>query len=341
MLPALIAARRVQGTLSLRLWSAGCSTGPEPYSLAILLDHLLPDRTRWELGLVATDINSASLAEARRGVYREWALREVPADLRDRYFTRRGPDRYLLDREIRDMVRFEPANLAGEPPALVARESMDLVVCRNALMYLTADAFEATVARLRWALAKGGWLVVAPVEASAERFRPLTTVNFPGAIFFKSGRPAKRSQGVPLVVEQADTARPPVPHPVAARAEPSLRTTDPCVPESAPAVADVNGLLGQAAGLADSGKLAEALTVCEEALRRDRLHPEVHRLMAAIHQERGDAAAALAFLRRALYLDPDSPELHLALGNVLLQSGDRRRGLHHLGLAAQLGRAPQ
>jgi tetratricopeptide (TPR) repeat protein len=108
----------------------------------------------------------------------------------------------------------------------------------------------------------------------------------------------------------------------------------------AEAAPDLGALLDQAGSLADRGRLEEALRVCDQALRKDRLHPEVHQLMAAIHQERGDVAAALDSLRRALYLDPDSPAAHLALGNVLLQSGDRRRGLHHLETAARLGRRP-
>jgi chemotaxis protein methyltransferase CheR len=76
--------------------------------------------------------------------------------------------------------------------------------------------------------------------------------------------------------------------------------------------------------------------VCKAALKQERLDPEVHRLLAAIHQERGDVPAALAALRRALYLDPDSVELHLALGNLLLRSGQRRRGLRHLDAAQRL-----
>src|SRR3972149_9206643 len=90
VLPSLIATRRAEGILRLRLWSAGCATGEEPYSLAILLDRLLPDRANWAVTILATDVNPEALAAAGRGAYREWSFRETPPAIRDPYFHRRG-----------------------------------------------------------------------------------------------------------------------------------------------------------------------------------------------------------------------------------------------------------
>lgn len=187
VLPELIAARRSESMPRLRIWSAGCATGEEPYSLAILLDRLLPDRSDWALTILATDINPEALEAARRGLYREWALRETPQWVRDRYFHRQGRGAFVVEPRIRRMVTFAPLNLAEDSyPALMTNTSaMDLILCRNVLMYFTRDAQRATVARLRRALVTGGWLVVSPAEASVELFRPLAPVNFPGAIFYR------------------------------------------------------------------------------------------------------------------------------------------------------------
>lgn len=335
VLPTLITTRRSQRDLRLRVWSAGCSTGPEPYSIAILLDRLLPDRAAWDVRVRATDINPAALEQARRGVYRAWSLRDLPAALRDRYFERLGPDRFELDPAIRGMVVFEAGNLTREPPPSSEAGSTDVLLCRNALMYLTPEALQATVARLQRTLSKRGWLVVAPVEAYSERFRPLTAVNFPGAIFFRKGR-APRTVPTTLTFRQvpAATPAPSDAFPAAAETGPPSGAVATTPAQDGP---DVRRLLDHAGSLADRGNLDEALRVCQAALDEDRLDPVVHRLMAAIHQERGDVPAALESLRRALYLDPDSPEVHLALGNVLLQCGDRRRALRHLETAARLG----
>jgi chemotaxis protein methyltransferase CheR len=336
VLPALVADRRARGALRLRLWSAGCATGEEPYSLAILLDRLLPDRARWQLTILGTDLNPDALDAARRGVYREWSLRSLPDALRARYFVRRGTGRFELDPCVRSMVALTTANLTDELPPLVADHPIDLILCRNALMYLTEDALATAVGRLQGALARGGWLVVAPAEASAQRFRPLVPVNFPGAIFFRKGQATKAGAAAALALP----VRAPEPRDAVVRAARSAAPVPPLPPaperETEERASAAQPLLEQARALADRGELPEALRLCKAALEERRLDPEVHRLLAAIHQERGDVPAALAALRRALYLDPDSVELHLALGNLLLQCGQRRRGLRHLEAAQRL-----
>jgi chemotaxis protein methyltransferase CheR len=329
VLPGLVARRRAAGRLRLRLWSAACATGEEPYSLAMLLERLLPDLPAWDLGILATDINPEALAAARRGHYREWSLRGVDAEVRDACFTQRGLIFELRPR-IRRMVELAAANLAaGPPPAAVAAgadgmSGMDLILCRNALMYLTPEAARRAVAGLEAALAPDGWLVVAPAEASAECFRPLVPVNWPGVIFFRhaqaagSAAPAGRPSHPPRSPAGMATSPPP---------------PEPLQPPSAPQPPTP---LAEARSLADRGRLEEALRACQEAIGRDRLDAEAHRLLAAIQQERGETAAALAALRRALYLDPGSLEAHLALGALLLRCGRRERGLRHMATARRL-----
>jgi chemotaxis protein methyltransferase CheR len=187
VLPSIIAARRSEAVLRLRIWSAGCATGEEPYSLAILLDRLLSDRADWALTILATDINLEALEAAERGRYRAWAFRETPQWICERYFQRRGAETFELDPTIRRMVTFTPLNLAedGYPSAVTNTSAMDLILCRNVLMYFTRGAQQATVSRLRQALVADGWLIVSPAEAAAELFRPLVPVNFPGAIFYR------------------------------------------------------------------------------------------------------------------------------------------------------------
>ena len=84
VLSALVQSRRAEGAHRLRLWSAACATGEEPYSIAMVLDRLLPDRADWAVTILATDISAKALEAAQRGRYREWALRETPAAIRHR-----------------------------------------------------------------------------------------------------------------------------------------------------------------------------------------------------------------------------------------------------------------
>jgi len=333
VLPALIAARRAEGVFRLRLWSAGCSTGEEPYSLAILLDRLLPDRSAWSLTILATDINLEALESARRGLYREWALRETPQWIRDKYFRRRDAQTFELDPGIRRMVAFAPLNLAADvyPSMLTNTSAVDLILCRNVLMYFTRGAQRTAAARLRRALGAGGWLAVSPAEASTELFHPLAPANFPGAILYRSG-PAS-APPLPRAWEE-EPAEPAWPDLLPAEAPPV--TVTPVVPlqgalseekEETPEPAPgAETLLQQARQLAGRGELEKARQLCGAALAQERLNAEAYLLLAEICQEQGEISAALEALRTAIYLAPDSVPAHFLLGGLLLRQGDHRQG---------------
>jgi chemotaxis protein methyltransferase CheR len=336
VLPALIKARRSEGTRFLRLWSAACATGEEAYSLAILVDRLLPDRTLWDVTVLATDLDPLALDKAKRATYRDWSLRDATPAVRDRYFAGRGSGAFELAPEIRAMVSFELMNLAEGLPRAASGRGLDIILCRNVLMYFTQEAVKAVVGRLQAALADGGWLVVAPAEALAERFRPLTPVNFPQTIFFRKGH----GPSPPAASSSRPSAKPPTNvRTVVARAavKPPARGGAARSEEEGGPPPTAAVLLAGARGAADRGDLEEALRLCRAAIAKDRLDAEAHRLLAAIHQERGDITAAVPALRRAVYLDPDCAEAHLTLGHLLVRRGQRRHGLKHLETAARLG----
>lgn len=329
VLPALIATRGSEGILRLRLWSAGCATGEEPYSLAILLDRLLPDGPEWAVTILATDINPDALESARIGVYRKWSLRETSSSILERYFLRRAGDTFEVDPRIRKMVTFAPLNLAEDGyPAMVTNTSvMDLILCRNVLMYFTREAQGAAAARLRMALVTGGWLVVSPVEASADLLHPLVPVNLPGSIFYRKLLASSQIEPPSCHRELPAADRPlpppsvdelehllPLPSPVNSRAE---------VQAGAPP--DVEALLRHARTLADQGNLEEARRVCGAAVAQDRLDPEAPLLLAAIFQEMGEIPSALEALRRTLYLSPGSAPAHFLLGSLLRRKGEHAR----------------
>jgi len=334
VLPPLIAARRAQGLLRLRLWSAGCATGEEPYSLAIVLHRLLPDREKWALTILGTDINPDALERARQGQYREWSLRETPSWIRDVYFRKQSPGTVELDARIRHMVSLAPLNLAadGYPAVLTNTSGMDLILCRNVLMYFTCQAQEATVARLQRALLPGGWLVLSPAEASVELCRGLVAVNFPAYIMHRNGLARETAEMTSGSLQQIPLS----PWPDAAPQNTPAETVGASPTAAAPLVARLaepaefpseNGTsLQRARALADRGQLDEAGRVCEAALARDRLDPEAHLLLATICQEQGKISAALEALRRAIYLAPDSASAHFLLGALLIQQGEHDRG---------------
>jgi len=184
ILPALLERRAALRTL--RLWSAGCATGEEPYSLAMLLSNLLPDAHSWSVSILATDINPVFLARAREGLYGGWSFRETPNELRDRFWIEEQ-GRWRLRSDIRRMVSFARLNLA-EPcyPAITNGTcAVDIIVCRNVTIYFDEATTRQVAARFYGALVPGGWLIVGHAEPQASVYHQFEVHNFPNTVLYR------------------------------------------------------------------------------------------------------------------------------------------------------------
>jgi chemotaxis protein methyltransferase CheR len=189
VLPELLAGRRSAGKY-IRIWSAGCCTGEEPYSIAILLFRLMPSLKDFSISILGTDINPLFLRKASAGVYGDWSFRDTPTWVREGFFTAAGDHRFELLPELRRRVTFMHHNLVGNenssPTDAIA--AMDLILCRNVLMYLTPGHQKAVIGRLKGCLAQGGWLIVSPSEVSNHLFREFEAIPFQGATFYRNSR---------------------------------------------------------------------------------------------------------------------------------------------------------
>jgi chemotaxis protein methyltransferase CheR len=146
----------------LRLLSAGCSSGEEAYSLAIVAHESLRDPS-WAISIRAVDLNPAALAKAAQARYSSWSLRETAIDTRAKWFRENGRD-VVLDETARAMVGFEQANLAENDPALWRPDTYDVIFCRNVLMYFEPEQMRAAIANIARALAPGGYLFLGHAE---------------------------------------------------------------------------------------------------------------------------------------------------------------------------------
>ena len=188
VLPELIRARR-DGERRLRLWSAACCTGEEAYSLAILLRRILPDLRDWNITILATDVNPRFLHKAALGVFGEWSFRDTPDWLKGAFFTATGANQYAILPEIRRMVRFEHLNLAQDvyPSLLNDTNAMDVILCRNVIMYFAPQRANAVIAALHRCLLPGGWLVLSATEISPALAAEFVPVRLDNAIFYRKG----------------------------------------------------------------------------------------------------------------------------------------------------------
>jgi chemotaxis protein methyltransferase CheR len=171
----------------LKVWSAGCATGEEPYSIAMVLSKLMPDLKDWSIELLATDVNTRSLQKASEGIYTDWSFRGTPAWVRCAYFEATEDGRWTIAPAIKEMVSFAPVNLMDDayPPFSSCPNGLDVIFCRNVLMYFTPEGMRKVIRRFYQYLAADGWLIVSPTETSHELFSDFATVSFGDATLYR------------------------------------------------------------------------------------------------------------------------------------------------------------
>lgn len=353
ILPELIAAQAPERRL--RIWSAGCSTGAEPYSVAILVHELLgPALPEWTVTILGTDLNAAALATARKAEYGRWALRTTPVEERRRWFREFADGRgtaggaaYRLKPEFRSMVRFERQNLIGLIDGSIPASfgAFDLILCRNVLIYFSAETVAGIVHGLGERLRPGGWLLVGHAEPNPAFAGWLTPVQLPGTAAYQRWDGSMPLGPPPAVQPIAAAARaepshlPPEPHgPAPDRSAPPVARAIPPAPAAEPPAEADEDVLGQVRRLADAGRTAEAWRSLRSALGTAPTDARLRFYEGLLALDLGREAEAEKAFRGALFLDRDFVMAHYHLGLLLGARGrdaQARRALDNALLIAQ------
>ncbi len=356
----------------LRIWSAGCSTGEEPYTLAMVLSRIghngMGDS---QATILATDINPAVLETAAYGVYREWSFRNMPAVFRANYFAKTPAGALQVLPHYRKRVTFAYLNLVEDayPSLLNHTNAMDIIFCRNVLMYFSESHRREVLRRFQRCLVEGGWLVLSSIEAALVQDSGWELVRFPGNLLFRknsrlisreeiltfippvptdmspASAPAAPRKTIPVVQSlrpgpSAPTRAEPKPQALAVASlyEAALRLTEQNRQEEAAEKLSVilnlvkdhlPALALMARVRANQGRLFEALEHCDKALAADKLNLPVNYLLANVLIELARVAEARTILKRVLYLDPKFVLASFALGNLDWQEGKIREARRH------------
>lgn len=309
ILPPLLAERREAHNLQLRLWSAGCATGEEPYSIAMLLKEMLPDLAQWRLSLLASDINQGFVAQAQEGVYRDWSFREDYAVYAQATYFTQINNRFLLDDSIRRMVKFESQSLLDYCRNLSDdTRNLDLIVCRNVVLYFGDQVRRWVYQQFLEMLRPGGWLLVGHADPPPPQFAAFEIYNLRGTIAYR--RPLKKP--APALSFPTDT-RPrlktvPLPEPDVTDATIEPDSTD------ARMTAELQYRLGR--WHADRQHWQDALYHCKRAIGLNPTYTEVYYTLGLIHQNLNDTENAIEALRRAIYLRRDWPLPRFTLAGI-------------------------
>ena len=351
---------KLAGARPLRILSLPCSTGEEPYSIAMgLFDAGLQPQ---QFKVDAVDISPISLQRARRGVYGKNSFRGDPIDFRERYFSP-VEDGYRLDERVRERVTFQVGNML-DPTLLVAQSAYDFVFCRNLLIYFDLATQKLGFEALKRMTRDDGLLFIGPAEGSLLGRMGMVSIGIPQSFAFRHRvdtdaplffpGPVLPGTAASSVAQPDASISPPrvVPAPVLqARSGVKLGSNAflPIAPLrpatglsssiAAPSV-EAASLLESIRSLANAGKSAEARLACEQYLKRYEPQASVFYWLGLLYEVGGDTAGAQGFYRKALYLDPQHPETLAQMAALLSAQGDSA-GARRLQDRAARGVTPQ
>ena len=373
ILPEIIENKRQNRQL--RVWSAGCSTGEEPYSLAILIGELLPSVNDWQLLVLGTDINEKAIEKARKGIYTQWSFRMVPSGLKERYFTNRK-DKWIIREPVRQMVTFDTCNLVEDafPSILTDIHDMDMILCRNVFIYFTPATILWVVSKFADTLHEGGYLVTGYGELQnnmQQQFsrkmidnqvvyqkktvsEPLINI-IPRNILTAGKLEPSEAESSTTLIQGISRKTAPIRNKTEIRKS-SLRKSlsterkraisarEPHSPSSvseAPAAEAENSAifdtcLRAANSDADAGNYERAIQNCQKAMDLSPASPLPHFLLAQIDESRNLVGQAIDSLKKVLYLDPGFVPAYIELGQIYQRENDFRQAGKLLNAAQEI-----
>ncbi|MCX6283511.1 MAG: hypothetical protein NTW31_04650 [Bacteroidetes bacterium] len=361
IIPELVKKRGPENK-TINIWSAGCCSGEEPYTIAIILNEYIQDISEWKIKIQATDINKGFLDKANRGIYTAWSFRETPPDIRKKYFSSAG-NSFTIRPEIRRMVTFSQFNLMDGNPGVhgIYPEHIDVIFCRNVLMYFAPENILKTYDLFHNVLVQDGWVLTSPVEVPVAAPAPFSRVRFGEMTLLQktnNTQPSDKEHSSPFELKPQIKEGPGL-------RKPSLKILKPEKKKIAPVLKtktiepdtmylamrsfqkrsygevirlldkpvtssrSADALLLMTKAFANLGKLNEALKLCSELLEQDAAKPLYFYLEASILLELREEGKAEEALRKALYLDNEMILAHYLMGNILRRKGHLNQANKH------------
>ena len=309
-------------TKALRAWSAGCARGEEPATLAVVLSESFHLAHR-EWTILATDLDTAALAEARRMEFGQRAMGQVPAELLERHFDRRG-DLHVLQPRLRERVDFRAFNLISSPDGDLGGP-FDLIFLRNVLIYFQPEQQRRVIADMLNRLSPEGYLFLGHSESMWQLSNAFETIELDGCFAYRPLDGGKRVQPLPKRLTASPTT--PKPTPPSAMPTPPPPISTPTRHNAPPSTAPRSPaeILADAAGALRENRPADAHALLDELLAAHRTDAAGHALLGLVHDlaDRGDDAVA-AYLA-ALFLKPDLVQARFLLACRLENLGWNER----------------
>jgi chemotaxis protein methyltransferase CheR len=345
VLPELM--RQAAETKRLRVWSAGCSTGEEPYTIAMLLQELLPASAGWDVRVIATDISTRALEAAQQASYAERSFVMTDPVDRERFFVRDAEtDRYRVRPEVRELVEFRHHNLVNDHAPFAAGQA-DLVLCRNVTIYFDRSTTKRLMLRFHQTLRDGGYLFLGHSETLWQVTDQFALVTLGDAFVYR--RPPVGADRRHVLPDRRTEDEPRPTRPDRRRGAADRRKQS-AQRQAADRSGSASPVRRPAAGpdplvaardCVAHGRYDEAERLAAEVADATPLRGDAHYLRGLALANLGRDKDALVALRKAAYLDPGNGFVHFLLGGALERSGEQIAAARCYRAAAHtLGRRP-
>ncbi len=341
LIPEILKGKKGEAR-TINIWSAGCACGQEPYSLAILLDRAPVARQSYSVQIHASDINLRFLSQARKGVYREWSLRGMDETTRRRYFSVKAGNLFVLSPRIRSQVRFSRINLVDEADFVrhIAPGSIDMVLCRNVMMYFSASSRREVLNNLSNSLVPGGYLLSSPSETGALSHPDLAPAREGGFVYFVKRVGEGRSvcgkahdlricPENSVLPNHAGRKKPEAGLGKNASTKRTLLGAGDAKAEDRSSCPDKTGILKSARELLNQGKFLSCLELLAPYMGKgqggfddDRTMAEASAVAAEAEASLGRCQPAIAHCKKAVELDKFNPGHRYLLSGIFQEAGD-------------------
>ena len=346
LLPEIIKRKRTENDMSLRIWSAGCSSGEEIYTIGIMLKNALPDIHNWKLHLLGTDINTNVIRKAISGRYSEWSMRSISDIDKQDNFTR-NDNEYIISDSIRNLAEFTYLNLNEDtyPSIFNNTNSQDLILCRNVLIYFDIDNTKKVMQKLSASLAINGYLILGASDPVNIENTDLVFHHEKGLLFSHKSSLAPVPKIIP---SRPPTLKLPIQKPVALTKPIAIN------PLTIPTEDKIISLLNEAkwdevlkiidqqnttdktpafiynskaTALANLGNLSQAIKCCEEGIKIYPTNHYIYFTYALTLAETGRLEEAEINFKKTLFLDYQFVPGHFQLGLLQLRKNQKNAGL--------------
>ena len=326
VLPDLLRRNRATGR-PLTIWSAGCSTGEEPYTIAMLLLELLAEHGPHPVRIVGTDVSAAALDVARAGVYSGRTIQLAEPSAVERWFDPQADGSFSVAQPVRDLVEFDLQNLVIDEPPFSSGE-VDLIVCRNVTIYFGKETTTRLVGSFHRLLAVGGYLLLGHAETLWQISDDFSLLPVGEAFVYRKDAAAPRRSGPAPLRRPAPVRSQPRRVMSSVLRVPGLRPRKqaplppPAPPRDVPvAPSPVDDILRAREALT-VGNYAEAASLAERATAAHPLLVEGYIIEGRALSNQGDDDGAIVALRKAVFLDPSAAHAHFLLATTLSRVGD-------------------